>query len=349
MTEAISRSTGRSQKWDILKFFLIFLVVLGHAADFYKWSSDFMLFLRLFIYLFHMPLFIFISGLFSKKTVNEKRYCKAAGYIVVYVVLKLFEFLYKLLSGVNVKFDFLNAGGSQWFVLTLFWLHLITVAVKRFPKKYVLPLGIAVACACGFLSVNADFLAFMRTIVFFPFFYAGYCIDRVKLEKYCEEKSRKLFAAAFLAVLAVLFFIFRDYIFLLSPLFSGRYPFSRILFHSEFGVLYRLIYYLLSAAAGLCIIILTPTKTKSGIPALLGQRTLGVYGFHYIIFYFMYVRFDCRAFLENLLGGFAIIVPFAVSVAATLFFSLEIFSKPLNAAVSLPTKLMTLIKNKNSK
>ncbi len=344
MTEAISRDTIRSQKWDILKFFLIFLVVLGHAADFYKWTSDFMLFLRLFIYLFHMPLFMFISGLFSKKTVKEKRYCKLTGYIAVYAALKLFEFLYKLLSGVNAKFDFLNAGGSQWFVLTLLWLHLITVAVKRFPKKYVLTLGIAVSCACGFLSVNADFLAFMRTIVFFPFFYAGYCIDRVELENFCERKNRKIFAAVFLAVLAVLFFIFRDFLISFSPLFSGRYPFSRIGFHSEFGILYRLIYYFLSAAAGLCIIILAPTKTKSGIPALLGQRTLGVYGFHYIVFYFMYVRFDCRAFFNDLLGGFAVIIPVFASVAATAFFSLEIFNKLLNETMKLPTRLKALIK-----
>lgn len=340
MPEAISQGTGRSQKWDILKFFLIFLVVLGHAADFYKWTSDFMLFLRLFIYLFHMPLFIFISGLFSKKTVNEKRYSRLAGYIAVYAVLKIFEYLYKLLSGSDVKLDFLTAGGSQWFVLTLFWLQLITIAVKRFPPKYVMPVGILLSCACGFINVNSDFLAFMRTVVFFPFFYLGYCLDRTRLEKFCVGRNKKLLAAAFLAVVAVLFFVFSDFFFALSPLFSGRYPFSRILFHSEFGVLYRLAYYLLSTAVGLCFIVLTPDKTKSGIPALLGQRTLGVYGFHYIVFHFMYVRFDCRAFFENLLGDFAITVPIVVSAAATMLFSLEIFSGLLNKAMSLPARLI---------
>ena len=48
---------NRLQKWDILKCFLIFLVVLGHVADFYTKESQGMRNLYLLIYTFHMPLF----------------------------------------------------------------------------------------------------------------------------------------------------------------------------------------------------------------------------------------------------------------------------------------------------
>ena len=63
----------RVSLWDNAKFLLIFLVVLGHFADYYTKDSLNMRRLFLFIYLFHMPAFIFISGLFSKNTVNHKR------------------------------------------------------------------------------------------------------------------------------------------------------------------------------------------------------------------------------------------------------------------------------------
>ena len=69
-------TTKRIAKWDNLKLFLIFTVVEGHIADtFYEYCND-MKSVFLFIYLFHMPAFIFLSGLFSKKTVDGNNYKK---------------------------------------------------------------------------------------------------------------------------------------------------------------------------------------------------------------------------------------------------------------------------------
>ena len=53
--------------WDNLKFILIAFVALGHFVevqinDFSNFKGAF-----LFIYLFHMPLFVFITGFFLKK------------------------------------------------------------------------------------------------------------------------------------------------------------------------------------------------------------------------------------------------------------------------------------------
>ena len=50
--------------WDNLKFILITLVVIGHLADEFTAKSDVYKSVFLFIYTFHMPLFILISGLF---------------------------------------------------------------------------------------------------------------------------------------------------------------------------------------------------------------------------------------------------------------------------------------------
>lgn len=338
MAECISINTARSQKWDILKFFLVFLVVLGHAAEFYKGTSELMNFLMLLIYTFHMPLFIFVSGLFSKKTVNEKKYNKLIGYLAMFFALKLFEYLYKLISGGNPGFRLLSEGGSPWFMLALFSFHLITIAVKDISPKYVLPFSILLACAAGYASDIGDYLVLSRTIVFYPFFYVGYCLDRVKVEEFCTGKNKKIISACILVAVIVIFLFCTDGINMFRYLLTGKYPFARLEFHPAFGFLYRLAYYAVAALICICIVVLSPDRTKFGLAEKLGQRTLAVYGFHYVVLYFMYVRFDCRPFFEELLGGFSVIVPFVVSVMITLFFSIKIFSDILGYIINVPVK-----------
>ncbi len=338
MAECISPKSARSGKWDILKFFLVFLVVLGHAAEFYKATVDSMNVIMLLIYSFHMPLFIFISGLFSKKTVNEKRYTRLIGYLAMFFALKLFEFLYKLLSGANPGFYLLSEGGSPWFMLALFTFHLITIALKDISPKYVFVFSVLLSCAAGYASDIGNFLALSRTVVFYPFFYAGYCFDRTAVENFCKGKNKKIFSAVVLIAVTVIFFLCEDGINMFRYLLTGKYPYAKLDFYPEFGFLYRIVYYAVVALICFCVITLSPDKTKSGLAEKFGQRTLAVYGFHYIVFYFMYVRFDCRPFFERYLGNFSWIIPVAVSVIVTLFFSLEIFNKLLSRIINVPLK-----------
>lgn len=55
----------RDSYWDSLKFYLILLVVLGHTLEIVVTDGSFSRALYNSIYLFHMPLFIFVSGRFS--------------------------------------------------------------------------------------------------------------------------------------------------------------------------------------------------------------------------------------------------------------------------------------------
>lgn len=60
--------------YDNLKFFLMVLVVLGHGADYGTSQYASFRFTYLFVYIFHMPLFLFISGLFFKDLYIRKGY-----------------------------------------------------------------------------------------------------------------------------------------------------------------------------------------------------------------------------------------------------------------------------------
>ena len=78
-------SKRRLYLYDNLKFLLIFLVVLGHftdgfTVDLFGTASEeqfvpvSMVLNRIFIFIygFHMPLFMFISGLFHRRDRNER-------------------------------------------------------------------------------------------------------------------------------------------------------------------------------------------------------------------------------------------------------------------------------------
>ncbi len=58
--------TKRDAYYDNLKFWLITIVVVGHFVEFYINQNDVCKWLWYYIYIFHMPLFIFVTALFLK-------------------------------------------------------------------------------------------------------------------------------------------------------------------------------------------------------------------------------------------------------------------------------------------
>ncbi len=328
----------RIQKWDILKFFMIFLVVLGHAADFYTAESQAMKILFLIIYTVHMPVFIFVSGLFSKKTVNEKRFDKMAGYLVLYFALKLLPFAYRFPEMKFPGLSLFTESGSPWFMLALFAFNLITVAVKNFSPKYILIFSIVLACFAGYDANINDFLALSRIIVFYPFFYLGYCSDRAKLEKICSDKKLKIAAAAVIAIFIAIVIITSEDIYSFRALTTGRSVYHHLGKVGRWGFLLRLAYYAVSALIGFAVIVITPSKTPLGLCAKLGQRTLSVYALHYTALFFIFEKSDYMNFVAQTIGKGEewLIIP--ISLAVTLIFSASIFTKLLSAIMNIPAK-----------
>lgn len=102
---------NRIAKWDNAKFVLIILVVICHFYENYLGSSKLVNSLFFSVYTFHMPAFFLISGMFSKKTVKERKIVKVVPYLLVYLFMKMFgyfvsgimmeEHLYRLISSGN--------------------------------------------------------------------------------------------------------------------------------------------------------------------------------------------------------------------------------------------------------
>ena len=78
----------RIAKWDNLKGFLIALVVIGHFVEPFVEYSDKYKMIWTAIYFIHMPLMVFLAGLFIKSTVSNKERVgrKMLYYMKLYVI-----------------------------------------------------------------------------------------------------------------------------------------------------------------------------------------------------------------------------------------------------------------------
>lgn len=317
---------------------MIFLMVLGHAAEFFAAESQAMRNLFMLIYTVHMPIFIFVSGLFSKKAVDEKRYDKIFGFLILYFVRKLLPYLYTFSGARHISINLFKESGVPWFMLAIFAFYLLTIAFRKYSVTYISVFIIVFACVAGYDANIGDFLSLSRIIVFYPFFYFGYCTDIKKLENICGNKKLKALAAAVIVIFIAVVIIWGKSIYWLRPLLAGRAQYRVFGDLSDWGFLLRLGYYAVSALVSFAVIVLTPSKTPLGLCAKLGQRTLAVYMFHYILIYFIFDKFDCKTLLSSPSGNTTewLIVP--VSLVITLIFSAGFFTKILQFITNIPKR-----------
>ena len=87
----------RDYLFDNLKALMLFLVVIGHILDPYIERQDSLYrYLMQYIYLFHMPMFAFITGYFTKNT-EKARNSAFRNVLVPYIFWQLLYIITALL------------------------------------------------------------------------------------------------------------------------------------------------------------------------------------------------------------------------------------------------------------
>lgn len=171
---------NREVFFDNLRGVLIILVLIGHfGGDNTGFTRDGNLFLQAlecFIYIFHMPLMFFISGLFSKKT--EK--CRNSAFTDLLIPYFVFQLLYGI---VRFLYDrstsyLLNPfwpAPALWYLLALFLFRLV---LHDFVK---LRGALLIATIISILSTSliglSHIFALNRVFAYFVFFLFGYYAD----------------------------------------------------------------------------------------------------------------------------------------------------------------------------
>lgn len=200
---------------DNAKLLLLVLVVVGHlleraqgsalADGLYTW-----------IYLFHMPAFVAISGYLSRSfTGAPRQYARLlttilAPYVVFQLILSTERWLW--ING-EFTFNLFKPNFALWYLLALFVWRLLTPLLRAIP--YALPLSIAISLLSVTYGGISQELSGARILSFLPFFTVGLLTTPDHLEKF-KRLTASLWVrvplAAFVVASFIIVFFSRDWI-----------------------------------------------------------------------------------------------------------------------------------------
>lgn len=292
----------RSAYFDNLKGVLIILVVMGHlaapigTADHHAVSA-----IVDFFFIFHMPLFIFVSGLFCKSAYRDGRFRSDVVLFYLVVCLLMYTGLQlEIMSWGNDKAynPFTLGGGSvPWYLMALAIYVGMTPFFSRIRPSIAVSAAVVVACAAGYFKLGDVFTA-SRVVVFLPFFLMGYYVNPKTITGVIDRLDRggALFKLRILAVciLVVAFIALllcsNEMLVYLKGLFKGRSSYGQIIDSSgvPFGRLrscgFRFVYYAGVALISACVMLLVPRRS-AGLLTRTGLHSLQVYVLHAFVYY----------------------------------------------------------------
>ena len=204
----------RIYKYDNVKALLIFLVVIGHMTTDYVSDSHMVRWITLWIYSFHMPAFIFISGLVHKQYITQERaalgikgetslrWDKVAGFFLCAYGLKIFLQFTRTLMGQNPLWHWIAEPGIPWYLFVMAEYEMLFYVMKYIDGgsctsdiaspdgrahtiKNKRPLAVilgafALSAVIGYFPVIGDTFCLSRMINFLPIYMIGYYLDMKK-------------------------------------------------------------------------------------------------------------------------------------------------------------------------
>lgn len=328
----MSEGKKRICLYDNLKFLLIILVAVGHFAD--RHTADFGSFrgLFLFIYAFHMPLFLFVSGQFHK---NKDIIRKVVSYtfvgILLKVVLSLMPFI---LYGTAPKFTLLSDSGLPWFMFVLAIYQVLSYVLRDVDKRLVIVIFVILACFAGYDRTVGDKLWLSRTIVFYPFYVLGEALPKEKVVEFTRKKWVRASAVAVLAGWGVAAFAFLQQTYCLRKLFTGRNSFYFNETFSKWGFAFRLLCYLITFLTSAAVIAIVSDK-KIPVITTFGSRSIQVYFWHRAVMMIMIKTGLDKIICTSAPMG---ILWLLCAVAVVFILSLKPFGFPVNQVMKAAGK-----------
>ena len=155
---------------DTSKGLLIFLVVFGHfLEELVGWQSDATRSILATIYLFHMPAFVFISGVFFKdKDIFRKLIYFASILIPFHILYVIFDFIIR--GNISLSW-FIQPYWILWYLVGMIAWTFLTPILKR--SGFPVLISVVLAIAVGFSPVNNYYFSLGRIFTFLPFFVIG--------------------------------------------------------------------------------------------------------------------------------------------------------------------------------
>lgn len=311
----------RIYKYDNVKALLIFLVVLGHMTTDYVSDSMLVRWTTLWIYTFHMPAFIFISGLVHKQYITEERaslgikgatvmrWDKVAGFFFCGYGLKIFLQFTRTLMGQNPLWHWIEEPGIPWYLFVMAEYEIFFYVMRRIDgktKPWVMIAGaFALSAVIGYFPAVGDTFCLSRMINFLPIYMLGYYTDMREFLKAIERKRCRIAGWAGIAVSLAICAMGSWSMYSWRKWFTGRrsYEFLQQFFDYAYsnGWWIRLAVWAVAIAITMCIIAVIPDKNMGYITTT-GERTLSIYFWHRPVCY-LFRNWEVLPRLCVLFGG----------------------------------------------
>ena len=274
----------RDELFDNVKAILILLVVVGHfcggvTGRQVRWFGN----IYNYIYWFHMPVFLMISGRFSKKRMEQRRYQDVLHKILLpYLMLTVCMTFLRVSLGLPLAYDsILSPYFGLWYLLAIGLYQLLTVP-KLAGQKWYLPLVCLLILFVGFLDEEL-YGKFTKIIYFYVFFLAGYYSNAWKMD-WLKTKAAKLCGYGYFILLVPVTLlggkvISKDLL-VMNAVFANMTDFSPAI--SLCAFFFRM---LVGFGAFFALLAICPRR-KLAITHL-GKYSLYIYGTHIFIVYAM--------------------------------------------------------------
>ena len=324
--------------FDNIKLLAIILVVIGHAIDFIARQDGNHLEKSLFliIYSVHMPLFIFISGLFTKPMDKETKFPKqkVISYVLIGIAIRIMMALLSIILNEDFKYSVLDMYDSfAWFMWAMAVFISIVWLFREYNTKILLLISLVIGCMSGFDKNLGDKLVLMRIVVFLPFFIIGYMIKPEQILRLISKKWLKIISALFVVGILLLFIFYTDIYNLFRSMFTGRNNFSYLGEYYNFGFIVRGVTYAVSALFGFSLLCLVPNKNL-GFLSGVGTKTLQIYFWHKA-FLFVLEHFDVYNRISGITGEtLATLIYILIAVLIAFICALPLFSFPTKQLIS---------------
>lgn len=312
----------RDYFFDNFRLILMLTVVIAHFISPLS-KVEAIKYIYRYIYIFHMPGMLFISGFFSKSSVKDGKLVKNKifNYTLLYIV---FQVLYTIIN--KGRFSIYQSQMGLWYIQVLIIYSAMLPILTRIKDKYVILSSMILGLLVGLDKSAGHVASLSRVLVFLPFFMMGYYVKREQLEK-LFKKRYLIISVLILVIIGVGLYGYMDKIKWLLNMVSGKSSYAAMKLSNIKGIIYRLGWYVLSSVLCLAIMILTPKKKK--VFSKFGERTLQIFCLH-IIVCILLRKTNLYVYLSQYGGFGATTISLLLGTVITFLLGLKIFSYPFN-------------------
>jgi len=235
-----------------------------------------------------MPAFAMLSGMVSNTNIDVKQGKKLLATIVIpYLV---FQAIYLFVGANGDIYDFsyqiTTPYWIMWYLLSLFmWRLLLPIVICL---RHPLLISVIISLFAGFFEEIGYYLSLSRTLVFLPFFVAGFIFSNSNSSNnktFIKLNADKSYLQVILSIFGVLILILMTTYLLLNKLpflwLYGSVGYDELHISPWYGLCMRLLL-LICGAIG-CFVVLQLAPNRAGVCAWVGQNSLSVYLLHGIV------------------------------------------------------------------